>query len=299
MTKTILITGATGKQGGSVIDNLLQQDADVEILAVTRNTKSSSAQKLADKSPKIKLVQGTLDQPDDIFNNAKKVTSSPIWGVFSVQVASFSGNTELEEHQGKNLIDAALRNNIKHFVYASVDRGGDNSLNNPTNIPHFINKHNIELHLIDRSKGTDMTWTILRPATFLDGGLVPGFAGKLWATTYKVALQGRPLQVVAVSDIGFFGAKAFLEYQGKAISLASDEVAFEELARVFKSVTGRDIPTTWEFVSRFLIWMVPDAGLMFRWFHDEGFGADIAALKRVHPGLKDVRAWLETESEWR
>lgn len=302
MTKIILITGATGKQGGSVIDNLLQQDDDVEILAVTRNTKSSSAQKLADKSPKIKLVQGTLDQPDDIFHNAKNVTSSPIWGVFSVQVASFSGNTELEEHQGKNLVDAALRNNVKHFVYASVDRGGDNSLNNPTTIPHFINKHNIELHLIDRSKGTDMTWTILRPATFLDGGLVPGFAGKLWATTYKVALQGRPLQVVAVSDIGFFGAKAFLEqgeYKGKAISLASDEVAFEELARVFKSVTGRDIPTTWEFVSRFLMWMVPDAGLMFRWFHDEGFGADIAALKRVHPGLKDVRAWLETESEWR
>ncbi len=149
-----------------------------------------------------------------------------------------------------------------------------------------------------------MTWTILRPVTFLDGGLVPGFVGKLWATTFKVALQGKPLQLVAVSDIGFFGAEAFLkhgeqEYKRKAISLASDEVAFDELARVFKSVTGRDIPTTWEFVSRFLMWMVADAGLMFRWFHDEGFGADIAALKRVHPGLKDVRAWLETESEWR
>ncbi|OJI97293.1 hypothetical protein ASPVEDRAFT_36713 [Aspergillus versicolor CBS 583.65] len=302
MPQTILITGATGKQGGSVIDNLLQQDADVEILAVTRTANSSSAQKLADKSPKIKLIQGSLDHADDIFATAKKATQSPIWGVFSVQVASFTGNTEIEEQQGKNLVDAALRNNVKHFVYTSCDRGGDNSLNNPTNIPHFINKHNIELHLIDRAKGTDMTWTILRPVAFLDGGLVPGFAGKLWATSIKVALQGKPLQVVAVSDIGFFGAKAFLEqgeYKGKAISLAGDEVAFDELARVFKSVTGRDIPTTWEFVSRFFMWMVADAGLMFRWFHDEGFGADIAALKRVHPGLKDVRAWLETESEWR
>ncbi|KAL4934669.1 uncharacterized protein BDV17DRAFT_12304 [Aspergillus undulatus] len=303
MSKAVLITGATGKQGGSVITSLLEQDADVEILAVTRDVSSASAQKLAGKSPKIKLVQGTLDEPDAIFDDAKKITSNPIWGVFSVQVASFSGNHEIEERQGKALIDAALKNNIKYFVYSSVDRGGEaKSLNNPTNIPHFINKHNIEHHLINSTKGTDMAWSILRPAAFLDGGLVRGFAGKAWATTWKVALDGKPLQVIAVSDIGFFGAQAFLkpeEYAGKAMSLAGDELSFEELVRVFKSKTGTGVPMTFEFVARIVMWLVKDLGLMFRWFHDEGFGVDIQALKKVHPGLKDFGAWLETEGGWK
>lgn len=86
MRRTVLITGATGKQGGSVIQALLDQNADFEILAVTRDASSKSAQKLENKSSNIKLVQGNLDQAEDIFICAKRVTSRPIWGVFSVQV---------------------------------------------------------------------------------------------------------------------------------------------------------------------------------------------------------------------
>jgi uncharacterized protein YbjT (DUF2867 family) len=82
----VLVTGATGKQGGAVIQSLLNKDAGFEILAVTRDTKSPSAQKLSQKAPTIKLVEGNLDNPARIFDNAQTVTSSPIWGVFSVQV---------------------------------------------------------------------------------------------------------------------------------------------------------------------------------------------------------------------
>ena len=86
MSRAVLITGGTGKQGGAVINSLLSSDADFEILAVTRDTKSASAQSLSQKSPKIKLVEGNLDDPAGIFKNAKEATSSPVWGVFSVQV---------------------------------------------------------------------------------------------------------------------------------------------------------------------------------------------------------------------
>jgi uncharacterized protein YbjT (DUF2867 family) len=89
MAKVILVTGATGKQGGSVIDALLAEQADVEILAVTRNPNSASAQKLLAKSSKIKAIEGDLNEPAGIFANAKKATSQPVWGVFSVQVRRF------------------------------------------------------------------------------------------------------------------------------------------------------------------------------------------------------------------
>lgn len=83
----VLITGATGKQGGSLIRNLIARNAPFEVLAVTRNPNSASAQKLKNLSSNIKLVQGDLDNPASIFQNAQRLTSSSIWGVYSVQVS--------------------------------------------------------------------------------------------------------------------------------------------------------------------------------------------------------------------
>lgn len=84
---SVLITGATGKQGGALIRNLIQRKAPFEILAVTRNTSSPSAQKLASLSKSIRLVEGDLDNPAGIFQNAQRLSKSSIWGVYSVQVS--------------------------------------------------------------------------------------------------------------------------------------------------------------------------------------------------------------------
>ncbi|RAL02554.1 NmrA/HSCARG family protein [Aspergillus ibericus CBS 121593] len=299
MSKAILVVGATGKQGGSVVDALLSQDADVEILALTRDPSSNSAQRLVKKSPKIKVVGGNLDDADAIFRNAQKATSHAIWGVFSVTTLVPGGSThDAEERQGKNLIDAALKNNVKYFVYTSVDRGGDASFDQPTRIPHFITKHNVEHYLVNKTKGTDMAWTILRPTAFFDN-FTPDFIGKVVNTCWKISLRGKPLQLIAVSDIGFFGAQAFLkpeEYSGKCVSLAGESLTFDEMAAIFKQKTGKNLPMTFGFLGRLFMWMVKDLGYMFQWFHDSGYNADIPALKRVHPELKDFAAWLETDS---
>jgi uncharacterized protein YbjT (DUF2867 family) len=90
MSRALLITGATGKQGGSVIKALLARNANFKILAVTRDVASPSAKRLAAASPNITLVQGNLDNTEDIFQNAKKAAQEPIWGVFSVQVCFFT-----------------------------------------------------------------------------------------------------------------------------------------------------------------------------------------------------------------
>ncbi|KAJ5104452.1 hypothetical protein NUU61_001799 [Penicillium alfredii] len=289
-----LITGATGKQGGAVINALLRNNAAFEILAVTRNAQSSSAQRLANKSPKIRLVEGNLDEPATLFQNARKTTSAPIWGVFSVQSAFGKG----EERQGKALVDEALKHGVKHFVYSSVDRGGAASIDNPTGIPHFVTKHRIEQHLLARSRDSDMRWTVLRPVAFMDN-LTPDFGGKVFATMWRMALKGKPLQLIATSDIGLYAADAFLQpdqYRDRFISLAGDDLTFTQMANIFQSKTGTSVPTTFELPCRLLMATMAEMGTMFRWFHDEGYRADIAALRKDHPGLKDFASWLETES---
>lgn len=168
----VLITGATGKQGGAVVDALLESPEAQEftILAVTRNPDSPSAQKL--KNRDVKIVTGDLNDVPSIFKNAKTVVDQPIWGVFSVQVPMGKGASgQTEEAQGKALVDGAVTNGVKMFVYTSVDRGGDEkSPDNPTEVPHFINKYNIEKHLVEKAKVAGMDWCILRPVAFMDVG---------------------------------------------------------------------------------------------------------------------------------
>lgn len=94
----VLITGATGRQGGSLIRNLIAREASLEILAITRRKHSISARKLSQLSSQIKLVEGNLDDPATLFENAQKAAASPIWGVFSVQVSmQMGGRTERQE----------------------------------------------------------------------------------------------------------------------------------------------------------------------------------------------------------
>jgi len=145
-----------------------------------------------------------------------------------------------------------------------------------------------------------MKWTILRPVCFADN-LTPDFMGKGFATFCKVGLQGKKLQFVAVRDIGVFAAKAFLnpeEYSGKALSLAGDELNFDEINELFKRKTGADVPTTFEILARGMLWGIADLGIMFNWFHSDGYGADIEELKKIHPGLLDLDQWLEKESKF-
>jgi len=109
--KTILITGATGKQGGATIRALLdQKHTPVKVIAVTRSKDSAGARALAAR-PNVSVIQGNLDDCDAIFKQA-----GDVWGVFSVQVPSNS-DAKAEERQGKALIDAAAANGVKFFVY--------------------------------------------------------------------------------------------------------------------------------------------------------------------------------------
>lgn len=145
-----------------------------------------------------------------------------------------------------------------------------------------------------------MKWFILRPVAFYEN-LVPGFMGKVFATTYKMALKGKPLQMIATDDIGFFGAEAFAhpeQYQNKSLSLAGDELTYDQFAQIFQQKTGQPISTTYQFICSILMWVIKDMGYMFKWFHDVGYKADIAELKKINPELKDFATWLEKDSEF-
>ena len=308
--KPIIVCGATGKQGKSVINNILASSSanSFQLLALTRDANSTSAKALAAKSTSITLLQGNQDNAPKIFETALGLTNgTPIWGVFSVQVPMGSGQTPVtEEAQGKAMVDAAIAHGVKVFVYTSVDRGGDVvSDTNPTPVPHLISKHHIEQHLKAKTaNGTKgMSYTILRPVAFMDG-FTPDFMGRFFTTWLKMSLSPqKPLAYVAVTDIGIFATNAFLnpqsaDYKNQAISLAGDEVTMSQLNGIFKEKIGYEPPRTFEVLVWVLKWFLGDLRIMMDWFESDGYGFDSARIRRLNPRMMDFGTWLEKESKF-
>ncbi|KAK3619790.1 hypothetical protein LTR56_022397 [Elasticomyces elasticus] len=297
MSKNILVTGATGKQGGAVIE-ALANNSDFTLLAQTRNASGSGAQKLEAKGNNIKVVQGDQDDVAGLFQNAKEVAKGPIWGVYSVQVSQGKGVThDGEIKQGKAMIDESVKAGVKHFVYGSVERGGDEaSWENETPIPHFQSKWVIEHYLKDNAG--QMGWTVLRPVAFMDN-LAPGFPTQVFMAAMRDTLGSKPNQWIATSDIGVFAKLAFespSKYNKKAIGLAGDELTSQQLSQAFKNTTGSAMDGTFWFLGSFLKYMVAELGTMINWFGSDGYKANIPELKKMHPGLLTMEEWIKQKS---
>ena len=297
--KTILVTGATGKQGGAVIDNLLAaaNASSLHIIAVTRDTTSSAAQKLASR-PNVTVISGDMSNPDAIFQKA-----GAVWGVFSVQV-----NSDAEERQGKAMVDAAVLHGAQHFVYSSADRGGpERSEVDPTSVKNLAAKFNIEKHLRQRAEKSPqrLTYTILRPVTFFDN-LTTDVHGKGFARMWE-QLGEKKLQFVSTRDIGWFAARSLLlgpeqqqEYRNSALTLVGDELTQPEADAIFKKVVGSPMPLVPCPIASAVKMVLKDAvGDLFKWFKDEGYGGDVEMCRRIKTDMDDFPTWLnENKGRW-
>lgn len=260
--RTILITGVTGNQGGAVAQAL--QGTGFSLRGLTRRPDSQRAAALARHG--IDLVEGDLDD-DATLRRAL----AGAWGVFSVQNAAEAG-VEREEAQGKRLATLAREAGVEHFVYTSVG-----SADKQTGVPHFDSKWRIE----ETVRGLRFpSHVILRPVFFMENLLAPY---SLQGSTLASALApGTKLQMIAVEDIGWFGARAFTEAASlnrREIDLAGDVRTMPEAAKILAEALDRPIAfaqTPIEQVRQYST----DMALMLQWFERVGYSADIAGLER-------------------
>ena len=266
--RNILVTGATGQQGGSLARLLLQKKHKVH--ALTRNTQSTAAQDLRNRGAKI--LKGDLDDSDSLKRAVKDVQSIFLMGT------PFEDGTEGEIRRGKLMADIAKENNIDHIVYSSVANADKN-----TGIPHFESKYKVEQHI----KNLGIPYTIIGPAFFMENLLGPGLEQG------QLALPLSPstiLQQSALENIAEFTAlvlerrKPFL---GKRIDIASDEVTGEQAAKILSNELGqriRYVPVPLEQVYQ----ANEDMARMYDWYEKAGTGIDIASLHQEYPEVK----WL-------
>ncbi|KAH7386447.1 putative NmrA-like family domain-containing protein 1 [Cadophora sp. MPI-SDFR-AT-0126] len=291
-TRKLLVVGATGKQGGSLIAALSGiTPPPFHILALTRDASSVSAKRLASKA-NITIVEGSSSSPSSIFAAHKD-----IYGVFSMTMPR---TKVTEEDQAISLIDESIKNGVSHFIFTSVDRGGNIiSDTNPTDIHHFATKFRIEEYLKKKVIETrsNMQWTILRPVAFFDN-LTPDFLGKGFASMWA-SIGSKTLQLISTRDVGLFAAKAFIQpemFRGRAVSIAGDELNFEQAKKVFRETMGWDMPETYGVVGWAIKRGVKEMGMMFDWFREVGCKADVKECRKLVPEVQDFAGWLRESS---
>jgi uncharacterized protein YbjT (DUF2867 family) len=260
--RTILITGVTGKQGGAVAQAL--DGTGFRLRGLTRKPDGGRAAALACNG--VEIIQGDLDDEATL-----RRALAGVWGVFGVQT-SLEAGVEREEAQGKRLATLAREAGVEHYVYTSVG-----SAHKRTGIPHFDNKWRIEETVRSLRFSSHV---ILRPVFFMENLLAPF---SLQGSTLAWALgPGTKLQMIAVDDIGWFGARAFTEATAlnrREIDLAGDVRTMPEAAEILTEALGRPIKfaqTPIEQVRQYS----KETAVMLEWFDRVGYSADIAGLER-------------------
>lgn len=274
--RLLLITGATGQQGGATIRALRAAGQPWRLRALVRNPDAPAARALAGQG--VEVVRGDLDDEASV-----RRAVAGAYGVYSVQTPMGHG-VEGEERQGKRLATLAAEAKVAHFVYSSAGGAERNS-----GVPHFESKWRIEAHM----RALGLPATVLRPVAFMDNFAPLAFRTVMLSMMRLYVPATRSLQLVATRDVGVFAARAFNDparHLGQAIELAGDEVTRAQMVGALRRAGLR--PAVALPLPAFLRGRVPeDYRAMFAWFAGPSFQADIPALRATHPGLQTLEDW--------
>ena len=278
--RIIVVTGATGRQGGAVTRALLKDGWRVR--ALTRNPDSQKAQALSDLGAEV--VRGDMDDRqslDTAFEGA--------YGAYSVQNPMLSG-IEGEVRQGKLVADTAKAANVQHLVYGSAGVG------KPTGVSSWDSKLQVEAHM----KGLGIPLTILRPMAFMelmtDKTYYP--AASTWHIMPKLMGETRPVVWISVDDLGAIAAKVFAspeKFIGQEIKITSDVKSIEESREIYHSVMGKK-PSHFPMpVWMFKLFVGDDLITMWNWLRTAEIDLDTAPTYAICPEALGVEAWLRRQ----
>ncbi|HRH61486.1 MAG TPA: NmrA/HSCARG family protein [Chitinophagaceae bacterium] len=229
--KMILVTGATGAQGGSVAKALLAENK-FAVRILTRNAASEKAQQL--KAEGAEIATGDFDNKESLMAAMKDC-----YGVFGV--TNFWEHFDREYEQGKNLIDAVRASGIQHFVFSSLE--DYNKLSNGTlPVPHYDMKAALQRY----------TKSLQLPATFVQ----ISFYYENFFSFFPLQYDGNgafclslpqgdtKLAAVSVEDYGGIIASVFnhpVEYIGRTVRAVGADKTCDEYANIIAKETGRNV----------------------------------------------------------
>jgi len=299
--KIIVVFGATGRQGGSVVDSLLKENK-WEIRGVTRDPQSEAAKSLAQKG--IQVVQANSSNNEDL----ERVIDGA-YGVFAVtnfwdKEIFGKQNLSEEQRQGELITDVSFAKGVHHFIFSSLHNAKEIS-NGKLTLPHWTGKNLVEQHARKLSKENPNFVTSFFYPGFFVGNLF-NFAKRdpqgvvQWANILKKDTQ---VPIFVPEDTGGLVSYMFNhpeEISGKHVHGASEYITPLQLIETYDRVTG-DKSVYNSINPEFLKGKVPDELIEnMIWMNEYGYyhGEDISATKKMYSGMTTFESWLK-KSGWK
>ncbi|MFC7155323.1 NmrA/HSCARG family protein [Halomarina halobia] len=262
--KRILVAGATGFQGGAVVDHLLSGEyGEYEVFGLTRDAHGEAARALSARG--VHVVEGDMRDDAEMGPLAEGMD-----GVYCV-TTYFEDGVAAEIEQGETLATAAAAAGVPYFVLSSV-AGADRD----TGLEHFESKYAVERHVRD----LDLAATVIRPVYFMQNveRMREEVLGGRLALPLEIETR---LDLVDVSDVGRLVASAFADpdrFVGASIDLAGDARTLSELAEAVAAVLGRSVTAVHLPVEEYRAIAGDELADTYAWFNEHGYGIDVDAL---------------------
>jgi len=275
----VLVVGATGNQGGAVVDHLLDSEAAFDVSGLTRDATSDAAEALEARG--VTMVEGDLNDPDSLRGPVGDADA--VFAVTNFWTQGYDAQVE----QGTNVATVAAEEGVDQFVFSGVG-----SHDEDTGVAHFDSANEIAEHVRD----LDLPWTILKPVFFFEN--FEAFAEDIVEDGH-IALplaEGVGLQMVSNDDVGHAAAVALAnpdEFVGEAIDLAGDENTLAEAAQILSAVTGVDVEPVHVPIEDAYETFGEEFTVMCEWFNEVGYSADVDALEdRFGFAFDDLETYL-------
>ena len=294
---TVLVTGATGAQGGAAARRLLATGRRVRFL--TRDPQTAAARALI--AAGAQAAQGDLGDAASIAAAMHGVEA-----VFSVQVPDITGNDKERRH-GFALVQAARAAGVLHFVHTSVARAGQHTGFPGWDSGRWLNKYWTDKWDIEEAvrHAGFARWTVLQPAFMMDNLALPK-SGFMFAHLAQGELLTalRPdtrLHFIAADDVGSFAAAALSEtahLHSQTIALATEALTMTEvaatLARVLQTNVRAVHVTPQEALAAGLF---PGWVNTQEWMNEVGYAVDIDKARSCEIALTPLDAWAVAHSD--
>lgn len=292
--KVIVVFGATGAQGGGVVNALLV-DGDFKIRGVTRNLSSEKAEAL--KSKGVEMVKADLDDVDSL-----KKAMEGAYGAFFLTNFWEHMDAKKEMSQLKNLADAASASGIQHVVNSTLEdtrkfvkEGTMPYLEDGEFlVAHFDAKGEMQDYVGKQVPTTQML-TSFYSDNFINFGMGPkkGNDDEHFKITFPIGNAKMPLQ--SAKDIGVFAVQLFKDPStiGTCVGCYAESLTGEEIANTFVKVFNTKVEYNAVPPSVYASFGFPGAAElanMFQFFDE--YEAEMSKARKPISGFQTLEEYL-------
>ncbi|KAF9898225.1 hypothetical protein BX616_004319 [Lobosporangium transversale] len=240
--KILAVIGATGQQGGSVINYVLNHpelSKQFKLRAVTRNPSKPEAQALKERG--VEVVKGDLYDKESLSNAFRGAHT-----VFSPSFTSFDDSLYAKEIiQGKNLADAAVNAGAQYMIFTTLCHAGDISHGKYRDLDILNVKADIEKYI----RSLSIKSAFFAPSMFYQNlGMFYLAPRPQDDGTFAIFNVSSPQSVFpffdVVGDAGKFVGAILMEpdkFEGKILYAAAERRTFEEMAEMVSKATGKTV----------------------------------------------------------